>query len=180
MSCALVNKRRTAEDIHRGLKKEIRMRVWGQGRRKREIARESSTIFWSQLRHVEWKEKLSKQRFPLRAGRSISLSLSQPNRTLLGDFCLQIPIRSGHTNKHSTNNCLMIPPRKILPTHLRWSVRGQSVCGRGRCDGLGSQYPVSGTLFAFLIYCGPPPLLRTRAVFPSLCLHYSRRLFPQK
>lgn len=45
-------------------------------------------------------------------------------------------------------------------------VRGQSVCGRGRCDGLGSRYPVSGSLFAFLIYCGPPPLLRNTCTFP--------------
>jgi len=45
-------------------------------------------------------------------------------------------------------------------------VRGQSVCGRGRCDGLGSRCPVSGSLFAFLIYWGPPPLLRNTCTFP--------------
>lgn len=49
---------------------------------------------------------------------------------------------------------------------LGMEVRGQSVCGRGRCDGLGSRYPVSGSLFAFLIYCGPPPLLRNTCTFP--------------
>lgn len=49
---------------------------------------------------------------------------------------------------------------------LGMEVRGQSVCGRGRCDGLGSRYPVSVSLFAFLIYCGPPPLLRNTCTFP--------------
>lgn len=66
---------------------EIRMRVCGQGRRKREIERARVQPFLESVKTSRVKGKTIQTEIPtVRQEEHLSLARSQPNTTLLGDF----------------------------------------------------------------------------------------------